>query len=603
MKSFDWTKCQERTRDIYERLPGYPSPPLIPLPDPNDVSALHELGIVNTPLSRFLVRVALRAAGFRAFRKQLPHHLEELLRRSNLRGAGLFALVNSATLALQDDPRGPDPLERAATLILAARSFYRELWSGRLQPDRFQGHPLEMGQYPNFFSTCLTIEHGNARLFKSSCTALVNIVIRGQYFQLHVGEMEHDPPVEALVPALQRVVRTAREATDDSRAGSPGILTAAMHKTQLKVFREFLREPLNRESFHRIRHGFFTLCLDLDTYPENEAEAARQAHAMNLHNRWYHSSVQVVVFGNAKTAVICNFNTYVDGNPMMRFGAELYARALRVPVTRRNEEASPAPLEVEPLPWVVKKEWQKQAEKDVKWVTDDQPATFVIDGIGQQSFIPYNLKPVPIFVIALQMAIQQVMGRPLPIAQYLTLSRYRCMDLAIALVATPEVNRFVQYVLHSDRNREKSLQMLQMAIRSQQQAAREARRYLSLQKMLSLFLVTRNRRQRIYVMAVAAMAFFILRLLGYHKPRLSDVVLSHPAIYPEVPIIGRPGIRLPYVRYLGLHYQIMKDRIVLTFMPGLRWTVPNARLVQMLHKSLEEILKLVVPRRFHQMAH
>jgi len=96
-------------------------------------------------------------------------------------------------------------------------------------------------------------------------------------------------------------------------------------------------------------------------------------------------------------------------------------------------------------------------------------------------------------------------------------------------------------------------------------------------------------------MLVAGITFFLLRILGLHRPQLSDVVLSHPAIHPEVYVIGRPGVRLPYVRYLGLHYQIMRDRIVLTFMPGRQWDIPNPQIINVLNQSLKDIQRLLVP--------
>ncbi len=603
MNGINTTTYGERTRDIYEAIPGYPKPPLIPLPEPDDLRSLQELGIVDTPLSRFLVRAALRLSGFRSFRKQLPDRLEELLRGLNLRGAGLFALVNAATLALEDDPRALSPLQRAATLVLAARQFYRDLWSGRLEPDRFRDQVLEMGQYPNFFSTCLTIDRQGARLFKSRCTDRITVIVNGHYFLLNVGNIQEDPPVETLVAALQGIVQRARAASRAAGEASPGILTGVKHVTQLKIFRQFLREPMNRESFQKIRHSFLTLCLDLDDHPASDAEAARLAHSANHHNRWYHASVQLVVFGNAKVGIICNFNTYVDGNPMMRFGAEVQKRACQVPIRKGQTSATSGSLPVEPLSWVVKDEWQRLAEKEVQWVTDYQPATFVIEGIGQQTFLAHQLRPVPVFVIALQMAVQRLLGHPVTISQYLTMSRFRCMDLAIAPVSTPEVNRLVEMLLQGVEPKENILPVLQAAIRSQEVAAREARQYLSLQKMLSLFLLTRTPGQRLYVMGVASVTVLILRLLGLHKPQLSEVVLSHPIIYPQVPIIGRPGIRLPYVRYFGVHYQIMKNSIVLTLMPGIRWRIPNRRLVEMLRRSLEEIRARLVPQQTQQLAH
>jgi hypothetical protein len=68
------------------------------------------------------------------------------MRRSDVRGGLLFARVVSASLALQDDPRGVGPVERVAMLLCAARALHADLVSGRLEPDRHHDQVLEMGQ-------------------------------------------------------------------------------------------------------------------------------------------------------------------------------------------------------------------------------------------------------------------------------------------------------------------------------------------------------------------------------------------------------------------------------------------------------------------------
>lgn len=72
-----------------------------------------------------------------------------------------------------------------------------------------------------------------------------------------------------------------------------------------------------------------------------------------------------------------------------------------------------------------------------------------------------------------------------------------------------------------------------------------------------------------------------------------EVLISHPAIYANVPLVGRPGVRLPYVAYFGLHYQIWPEKIVLTYMPGLNWQIPNEKITQFLKANLIKIKKLI----------
>ena len=92
----------ERTGDIYEQLPSYPQPPLVPLPSWDEMNDLQEMGIKNSAISRAFVKPMMLLTGFKGFYNNLPNNLEEYLRKTNMRGAGLFALINSATLALKD---------------------------------------------------------------------------------------------------------------------------------------------------------------------------------------------------------------------------------------------------------------------------------------------------------------------------------------------------------------------------------------------------------------------------------------------------------------------------------------------------------------------
>ena len=86
-------KEKKRTKDIYEEISAYPKPPLIPIPGPNELETLEEMGIKLNPLSRAITKAAMAVTGFRSFQKKLPNKLEKLLRQTNLRGAGLFGLL------------------------------------------------------------------------------------------------------------------------------------------------------------------------------------------------------------------------------------------------------------------------------------------------------------------------------------------------------------------------------------------------------------------------------------------------------------------------------------------------------------------------------
>ncbi len=582
----------ERTQDIYETINAYPKPPLVPLPDWSEMANLQEMGIKDSALSRFVVKSMMHLTGFKSFFKSLPDNLEHLLRTTNMRGAGLFALINSATLALIDDPRNLTPVQRAATLIMAVYQFYDDLMNGKLEPDRFKDQILEMGQYPNFFGTSLIIENGSARLFKTRQTDQITVIYRGNYFLVNVGHPGNSTSLTELQATLEAIVEQVNRSGEQPNHNSPGLLSGIAHPVQLKVFNHLLKIPQNRLAFERIRHSFFTVCLDFDDYPKNYAQAARLTQSQNHFNRWYHSSLQIVVFGNSKATTFCSFNAYLDGNPMMRGSAEIQKRASKIPLPEFASQPA-ALLTFNQLNWQIPAQPLQKAAEIAKQVVDNQQATFEIEDTGKSYFEQAGLLPVPTFMVVLDMAHKQLFNKHLNILQYLSMSKYRCMNLTNANATTEAVKRFTDYVLGDSFDAEQARTLLQEAIESQRQAYRAARKHFPPAKIISLFVTTRKGLAKMWVSLLLGLSILILKIFGKYQPESMDVPASHPDIFEEIPVVGRPGIRLPYARYYGLHYQLWKDKIVITFMPGTSLNYSNAELFKAIKENLERLKTLL----------
>ncbi|MDZ7331587.1 MAG: choline/carnitine O-acyltransferase [candidate division KSB1 bacterium] len=581
----------ERSSDIYELIPGYPKPPLIPLPELGDMSSLARVGLKSSALAHSLSRLGLRISGFLKFQKTLPERLELLLRRCDLRGGYLFAPVVSATLALEDDARQLPPLDRATTLLIAAGQLYQDIVSARLEPDRYRGNTLEMGQYPNLFSTCLIIDGKRPRILKSANHSHIVVLIHGQQHALELGDPTSWRPA-SIKRALEEIVERAAPSQSTE---PPGILTGADHPTQMRIFRQLQRIELNRRSLKLLQHSFLILCLDLDDKPSSYAEAARIGHGGNFANRWYHASLQIIVFGNARACITCNFSTYVDGNTMMRAASEIKRRAARVEINDGWSEGN-APS-AKKLYWSIAPRFIQQAQYDLNRIVDHQPATFEIAGCGRSYFSARGLDGVPIFMVALQLTTKKFTGKMVEMRQFLTLSRYRCMGLTDAVVTTPEVIQLVTYLDQATFDPKRAGQLLEAAIASQVSACRQARSHLSLDSLIGLYLVSSSTWKRRYIQFVLILVMALLRLFGLFRPAFQrEVIVSHPEIYPEVPVVGRPGIRLPYVKYFGLHYQMMADRIIMTMMPSVKWSIPNADFIAELKKNLQLMQQIIEGR-------
>ena len=584
----------ERTSDVFEHIEGYEKPPLISIPEVGDLSTIKDIGIKPGRFSNAVVRASLALTGFNTFHRELPDNLEHLLRTSNVRGAGLFAPIVSATVGLVDDPRGPTPFERAATLLFGARRLYDEIAAAKFPQDMNRKRPLEMGQYPNLFSTCLVVENGSARIYKSKNTTQITVLANGRFYILQVGVLGVDTSFTQLVQALQDIYAQSREAPESGQELSAGTLTCASHASQVPIFSRMNSSEINRTSLEALRESFTTVCLDLEDEPADYEETSLLAQSTNCRNRWHHASLQIVVFGNAKACTICNFNAYVDGNPMARGTVAIHRRAVQVQIPKGDAPDEKPLTGAQSLKWEIPDSAIEQAVKDLNWVKDDQQATFEMHNIGRERFTQIGLPPVPAFILALQLAARSLTGENAEVSQFLAMSGYRCMDLDTAVVTTQKVRDFVDYMQLENINKSQAIKLLTKAMDSQAQVARLHRRKLSFSKMLGLFVISKSGFSRVYTSLIIGLTTLFLRLFGLFKPPVTDIIVSHPAIYPEIPVIGRPGIRLPYIRYFGLHYQVFDDRIVITFMPGVTWEKSNQEIIEELQKGLDRILMLVI---------
>jgi hypothetical protein len=576
-----------RSEDIFEHIEGYQKPPLVPLPDAGDLRSLEFMGYKPSAIE--ITKFSMAVSGFNSFWRQLPEKLEPTLRRSNMRRAGLFSAVHSATLALLDDPRSLSPLERAAALVMGAKDLFDDLWSARLSQDMYKEHPLEMGQYPNLFSTSLVIDGPKARIYKSKNISQLTVLLGGRMYILETGILGKDTGIELLIETLKKIVS---ESPDETLKTAPGILTSADYGTTVNVFNRLKRNEINRNSLNILRHSFLTLCLDLQDQPESYTESARIAHSTNWENRWHHASFQIVVFGNSKACVLCNFNAYLDGNTMMRSASEIQKRASTQDLVDHPEQKSNHTIQVGELPWEIDKGALLSARQDIERVLDDQQATYEITTFGESSFKKAGLPPVQTFILALLLTTYRLTGNIANIFQMMTMSRYRCMDLASAIVTTAECVEFVDYLENEEISRQRAMDLVRNAIESQIVRAQQARKYMSFDKILALFILSKSGYRRTLVKLWLGLILVILRLFRLISTSSVDIIVSHPSIYAEVPVVGRPGIRLPYTRYFGLHYQIHPEKIVITMMPGLEWDVPNNKLIEELEHNLDRILGL-----------
>jgi hypothetical protein len=580
-----------RSHALFEEFEGFPKAPPMPVQPLDHPEALKSLGVTDAPLARYLVRAAFLLTGYTHFHRSLPNRLDSVMEATNQIVA--IGPTVAATMALIDAPSLRDPFIRAAAMLKACWDVHSTIRTGQFRPDMYKGQPLEMRQYLNLFGTSIVFDKDTFRLSKTANVSRILVLARGKSYILEFAQDTNSTSVNAVADALHKAWNLAAADRFESSAGVLGTLSSVSLDIQAEGLRAILDDPSNVRSYEAVQDTFLTLCLDLEHTPRSDAEAALAAHSRNCANRDFYSSLQLVIFANGKACVICDFNAGIGGNTMFRAAAEIHRRSLQWAVPRTADAAS-EPARIEEARWKVDQGFLKRAHTDLNQVLDDQQPTFELVGYGRAAFASHGLEPVPAFAIAVQLAVLRLTGRFARIRQFVTLARFRSQNVALASVSTPEMAELVHALMQPHQSEASLRQLMEAALASQKKQYRQARSSMSVARTLYLFRAVQEGMTGRYVELVLGGTFRLLRALNLQEPPLppTDIALSHPELFPEVPVMGRPGIRLPYLQCFGLHYLIWDDRITLTLMPSTKWTIPNAALVAELETCLNLISEL-----------
>jgi hypothetical protein len=571
---------------LYRPFPASARLPALAPADLDDESAWRRLGFTPGRAATPVRHLFGALTGFRRFCRAPSTDWVELLRFVNVRAAG-FPLTTSAAFALADDPRAPDWPERAATLLIAARELHAELNAGGLQlaPDQ---PPSELGQLGNVFGTSVVPESGGWRIARAPRGAGTRVAILAN--QRTFRAVLTDVPLEA--GAVSRALRDLAAAPAQG-CPAPALATAAREGTRHAIWRRLSARPINRRSFGVMESCDVTVCLDHDRFPASAAEAAGIAQAGNVSNRWYNAALQIVVFGNGRVALLFNYCACLDGNAMTLAAEELYRRALSVQ-TATTSGAGRAQVRVERLHWEVGERELEPAAADVATVRDTQlHSVFDVPELNRAAS-PLHDHAVPALMTATDMAAALLLRRHVNIHQFLSLDRFQCLGLVVANVTTPQVRRFVDYVgRQSAPDRLTARQLAREAFASQQVTCRQARAALPLDLMWSLYVATRRGAARRRLIGALRRTRRVLDALGSLETVRRDVLVSHPRLSPAVELVGRPGVRLPYVDCFAYHYRIGERSTQLVVARGPQWQLSSADLVQTLRAQLRLLAAIV----------
>ncbi len=568
---------QSRTTQMaFEQLEGYSQPEKLPPLDTLESYVREYTGMTRVPPSA--ARFLFAASGFSRRLEHLrrdPAFYERSLRDVPARMMVSNALMFSATTVLTDEDPEPDPIDRAARLLAAARSFYADLLSARLSPDTFRGAPMEMGQYRNLFSTCNYPSGMCTGIYKSAEDSYIVVAAGGNFYKLAIGGKDAPPDPDPLRTALEAIVADAR-----ARAGavSPGSFSAAAPPQRLAGFTLLRMNRRNRESLEVLANAFLVLCLDLDDTPADAEEACRLAQSRNRNNRWYLASNQIVVFGNGKASIVFSYICGIDGNVMSRFSSEIRRRSiqLREPGAPQMKASAPAP---ERLQFSIPAGLARWADRSCLGMLSDDRVLYRIHDWGGREMVRRGVRLDSVFNIAMMMAEERLAGRPPVHVELLTMAKYRYRGLGDATPWSPAVSTLADpnFDAHLGRT---AVETLREALDIHHRSLQEGRERFNLSDLFSLNL------------ALAAPWEMLPTMVALMKYMSSiDVIVSSPHPCEDVAVVGRIGIRL-LTRLFSLHYETSPETISVAFMPAITNPISSRKAFAVFEESLRKIVRI-----------
>ncbi|KAJ1969617.1 Carnitine O-acetyltransferase mitochondrial [Dispira parvispora] len=232
---------------------------------------------------------------------------------------------------LQDDPRQPTQIQRAAVLTQAALNFRQELLDGSLTRDMARKTPLCMYQYRYLFNTCrypatprdYTIRH-TPTPGEADYTHIA-VACRGQFYIVETmvakEGKDHHPPTHRMLTTDELALRFAhvqRLAATQTEVVPLGILTSDTRDQWAINRTEFLAvDPRNEQMLRQLETALFLVSLE-DESPQTREEFSRACwHGATGINRYHDKCFQLLVFANARVGY-CGEHSLSDGTTALR---------------------------------------------------------------------------------------------------------------------------------------------------------------------------------------------------------------------------------------------------------------------------------------------
>ncbi len=497
----------------------------------------------------------------------------------------------SGTSLLEDDPNAAGPLERAASLTIAALNVYRTIQKGTVLSSTPMNMPLDYSQFHNEFAGAFVPRNGTLEFVRHQDTTHICILCRGDVYKLEVLKQGKIISPNLL---LRRLRDIADRSVQSENPVSVGDLSALKVSGYLEMRKLLSQHPENDASFAELESALFVLALDLDTEPGHDEAAARQVFIENKSNRFYFVPAQIVVLKNRQAGMIHGFSAYLDAFTNILFASWIYTDACYLDETdipffdEESEGDEPEPLTFN-IPATLDRETFALGEQ---W--NPEQSIYDIDGVGTNFFKSRRMSADSAVHVAVIWATYRIYKRFPKAFEMLDMKAVRGGTVLLPLVLTREIEKFIHHLEAADgtMSQARSEALLREAVTSHKAVIRATKAGGDPMAILMWSVVFQPRFSGLLRLPIFAFMIFA-RLNGFSKPDVMTANLSNIKVRPGVKFTGRPGTTLTRINLFAAHFLVLEDTIRFIFIPAASETGTVKEIHREIGRCLEKIQEIL----------
>lgn len=511
-------------------------------------------------------------------------------RKGEVEGGRLYLNHSLVTLnyvvTLIPDPGKPQMLVRAASLVAATIEFQQQFLNQTLEPEVRRGRSLCMQQFSNIFGRTLVPSPEGGNQYRDCPNSLhIGVLYRGHAYQVPVFQNGKPMSVGQILHQLEWVTTQSSE-----QEGNLGLITCGTRPECGQWRARLAQESEGQDLLEAMDSALFILALDEEQSPRSCEDLGRAVFSQNPANRWHDKSIQWVVCGNGQAGLVCNYACYLDGSVGIHFASRVCALASTIKGGGLDEVEVTPRFFVQQLP----DEIRAAAHTAGHYLLREEQSVFEAEGFARRFFKAHRISPDSCVQMAILIGTYRMFGKVLSLRQYVSLRHFIGGTLDLPYVSTKEVIAFIDAATRGNVAPKALCSLLRAAVASHKKLILQTYKGRSPKLVFNCVPWDESLervnflQQRLTYYKEQGIRNYVGDMFGLTEDT-ADLITSALQLYPETPLAGRPGIRLPYLTYLGMHYFVTDESILFSYMPAPQ--CPND--LRELHEHIEQALRLI----------